>query len=870
MGTESNSALYLQARELHQKRQFSHARDAFTDLALRILKTNVTEGVDLPRLAASLEFHNRQYLARRIFQLYADPLGASISVADARKLALYTHKDPDSPVDERIEKSFEILRKYANLDKTDDPETLANAGGIHKFRWRVYGQHDDLEAAHRYYDRAYRQGMGDGYPAINAAYLLDLLAADRDDAAAAEQRQKAGGIREEIIATLADEAKKNSNYWLEVTLAEAHFGLGQFDLAKPYLAAAGKREDQPEWRLEATTRQLASLARILEKRKGEQKYDGDPWSVLATLLMPRMGNDRERAEAVVASLRNGKVGLALSGGGFRASLFHLGVLARFAELGILPSVEVISCVSGGSIVGTHYYLKLRKLLQREPEADLTGPGPFEQLIRELIDEFLRGVQSNIRVQSMAEITTSLKLAFFPRYSRSARLAELYEKNFYWPLDEDGDCPRVLGDLFIRPHGWDTANEANTFNPVLHNWRRQVKVPNLVLNTTSLNTGHSWQFTASFMGEPPARAGDSEIESNCRLRRLYHTQAPKSFSPVRIGQAVAASACVPGMFEPLLIHGLFENYSVRLVDGGVHDNQGLDSLLEQDCTVLLISDASGQLGTEKAPPGDLFRVMMRATNSILMARVRETEYKDLRRRRQSGLLQGLLFLHLRKDLGEPPVDWIECQDPTRDSKAKDPTSYGLPAQVQWALSQIRTDLDSFSDTEALALMYSGYCMATEEIAKHPEDFPVVATAPQRWRFFDIAADLESPDPKQAVLDRLKVAKNLAFKPWRLRPGLCSLLLLPVLALAGLLAWELSRWGVLQWIGAHALSLGLAAAGVITISAAIRKKCGGTIDQTLVGVLLCVLWPVFRLHLHIYDRVFRRDGRLSGPPSVASRQ
>src|SRR5450755_3324242 len=59
----------------------------------------------------------------------------------------------------------------------------------------------------------------------------------------------------------------------------------------------------------------------------------------------------------------GKVGLALSGGGFRASLFHIGVLARLAELDVLRRVEVLSCVSGGSIIGAHYYLQLRETLE---------------------------------------------------------------------------------------------------------------------------------------------------------------------------------------------------------------------------------------------------------------------------------------------------------------------------------------------------------------------------------------------------------------------------------------------------------------------------------------------------------------------------
>jgi NTE family protein len=44
------------------------------------------------------------------------------------------------------------------------------------------------------------------------------------------------------------------------------------------------------------------------------------------------------------------IGLALSGGGFRATLFHLGAIRRLHELGILPKLTTVSSVSGGSIL----------------------------------------------------------------------------------------------------------------------------------------------------------------------------------------------------------------------------------------------------------------------------------------------------------------------------------------------------------------------------------------------------------------------------------------------------------------------------------------------------------------------------------------
>ena len=46
-----------------------------------------------------------------------------------------------------------------------------------------------------------------------------------------------------------------------------------------------------------------------------------------------------------------RIGLALSGGGFRAAGFHLGVMTELQRLGILSKLDLISCVSGGSIAG---------------------------------------------------------------------------------------------------------------------------------------------------------------------------------------------------------------------------------------------------------------------------------------------------------------------------------------------------------------------------------------------------------------------------------------------------------------------------------------------------------------------------------------
>jgi predicted acylesterase/phospholipase RssA len=69
--------------------------------------------------------------------------------------------------------------------------------------------------------------------------------------------------------------------------------------------------------------------------------------------------------------------MSLSGGGFRATLFHLGVVAAFRQLGVLGEVGLISCVSGGSIIGAHLVLNWHRYLSADDEV-------FNQAARELV------------------------------------------------------------------------------------------------------------------------------------------------------------------------------------------------------------------------------------------------------------------------------------------------------------------------------------------------------------------------------------------------------------------------------------------------------------------------------------------------------
>src|SRR4051812_40045401 len=190
----------------------------------------------------------------------------------------------------------------------------------------------------------------------------------------------------------------------------------------------------PEWEYESTARQLAALARLQASAapSGTDMKETHAWRALKRFL--------RNHTAPVRSAFVGKIGLGLSGGGFRASLFHIGVLARLAEMDALRSVEVLSCVSGGSIIGAHYYLEVRKLLESKPDEQITKQD-YIDLVERVARDFLKGVQTNIRTLIAAEPWTNLKMIFgadtFPRkrifgpsYSRTMRAGELYESKIF--------------------------------------------------------------------------------------------------------------------------------------------------------------------------------------------------------------------------------------------------------------------------------------------------------------------------------------------------------------------------------------------------------------------------------------------------------
>ncbi len=742
------------AGKLREQHVVAPIAPMLTAVAKQALGAQSWEHAAQLKLAKILRDHQQFRYARRLLRALRDRRSGLHDERIRQQLALCTYKDIELPAMRRLEGALKILTDGRELADVKSAETQGIAGAIYKRMWELSARQSDLERARSCYERGFaiKKDGERWYAGINAAFVADQLAklAEAEEAlgygtpgAATQLRARATEIREEIVA----HHPRDGEEWTAETLGEAYFGLKLFGQANLHLTQAGK-EVKHLWQRETSAMQLAALARLRD-----DIADSDATAALQALVHDRDGALRRAG--------TGKVGLALSGGGYRASLFHLGVLARLAECDVLRRVEVLSCVSGGSIVGAFYYLKLRDRLQDKPDPDVKAID-YVRLVEEVAEDFMGSVRKNLRNRLYTNPLRDLTMAT-PWYSRTHRTAALLDKQFYAKLARKDAFSWCMTDLLIRPDG-----EPEGFSLRYENWLREAQVPMLVLNATTLNTGHSWQFTPTWMGEPPA-SGDEPVDATRRLRRIYFADGQTA---PELATAVGASACVPMLFVPVKLKGLYDGVDVELVDGGVHDNQGIASLVEQDCAVMLVSDASGLLGDRDDPKRNIASVAWRAQN-VLMSRVRGAQISELERRRRSGALRGFMMVHLKRGLPAPPRDPIHCAeryDPADDPLATAPgPDYGIDQSVQRALSELRTDLDRFSDHEAYSLMAAGYAMTKVELAASmPGMFPAVGELVEQasWPFAPALETLRDPRAAHALQPgMLKVVHRV--RAWRAR-------------------------------------------------------------------------------------------------------
>lgn len=871
-------------------------------------------------LAAELQRHFEYDLARRLLLTASDSkdmirpghindpaLAEQLTLA----LSLCTYKDHQLPPDDRFYLALELLDLLGlRSPACRNPEVLGQGGAIYKRKWESEGEVENLLIALDFYQAGWERNPGDdlGYCGINAAFIHDILAerarmltlrAGYDSGGQQRHRAAADSLRLQILEKLPPLLNTQQPcYWHLATLGEAAWGLRQWSVSANWFKAA-RACDPQEWQLETSVKQLIAIAQYQEIQLNVPHADesNGPWQVLQALAGPQI--------EPLLSANRGKIGLALSGGGFRAALYHLGVLARLAEVDALRGVEVISTVSGGSIVGAQYYLALQQLLESRPDGAITR-ADYVKLVSDLIPPFVAAVQKNLRVRAFTNLVDNFRM-FGAAFTRSNRIGELYDDYLFkqFPIPgqaQPGDAGRRSMDkLKIQP-----AAMPADFHPKFSNWRRSSKVPILLINTTSLNSGHNWHFTASWMGEPPGLIGE-QIDMNQRYRRLYYREAPTdALRQFPLAYAVAASAGVPALFNPIPIKDLYPDRKVQLVDGGVHDNQGVAGLLDEACSIILCSDASGQMDDQIKPATNMLGVFFRS-DGILQDRLREAQLKDLSMRVKSRSLQGLFYIHLKQDLQQPPLTWTGGVAPT-PVQLPSATSYGVDREIQQKLSEIRTDLDSFTDVEAYTLMASGYLTTAHQLEVLDKEFKRLNPG-QNWSGFDIQAPradqsvnttrwpfiamfevmrrppVGAADPQRDDLGvQLGVSRELFGKVWRLDKRLSY-----GGAVAGLLALCALGYQVKRhWGDSWSFELGVAqvvmalvgVAALITMPMLKYLRFRKAASSVMIKALLATLGAAAsHLHLLVFDPMFLRRGKLerllslkkksaAGPSSSAS--
>lgn len=290
----------------------------------------------------------------------------------------------------------------------------------------------------------------------------------------------------------------------------------------------------------------------------------------------RTQEDELKPAAAQPPLEEG-IGLCLSGGGFRATLFHLGVLLRLNELGLLRDrIACISSVSGGSITAGYLGLKWKELVWDENGMDPDFYG-------KVVDPVRQFCYQNVDVKAVVEG------GLLPIRDASDVVVAAYRDHLF-----EG---RTLQDLPDRPR--------------------------FVINATNVQSGALWRFTKRFMGD--WRVGTIPQPTVPMAEAVAASSAfPPFLSPLEM-------KLDPASFTPGTGHDLQRppfTEKVVLSDGGVYDNLGLEQVLKHHKT-LLVSDAGQKIGDEEHPHGDW------GQHTVRILGVVDNQVRSLRKRMLVG-------------------------------------------------------------------------------------------------------------------------------------------------------------------------------------------------------------------------------------------
>jgi NTE family protein len=261
------------------------------------------------------------------------------------------------------------------------------------------------------------------------------------------------------------------------------------------------------------------------------------------------------------------IALCLSGGGYRAMLFHVGALWRLNQLGYLSKLDRVSSVSGGSITAA-------TLAYHWGELAFDDDGVAQEYVRSVVGALRRLARETIDGASI------IGGIFTPGVSIGDKVAAAYRKHLF------GEATlQTLPDT-----------------------------PRFVINATNLQTGSLWRFSKPYMAD--FRVG---VYPNPDVQVAVAVGASSAFPPVLSPVRLDVD---PNGFSPEGRGDLYKPpYSSKLAlsDGGVYDNLGLETAWKRYKTIL-VSDGGGRMAPEPEVHGDWARQSLRV-NSVIDNQVR---------------------------------------------------------------------------------------------------------------------------------------------------------------------------------------------------------------------------------------------------------
>lgn len=309
------------------------------------------------------------------------------------------------------------------------------------------------------------------------------------------------------------------------------------------------------------------------------------------------------------------VGVAVSGGGSRSAYFMACAMEALSTVRIsknsqktyIDEIDYISSVSGGSLASTYYCLKQDTMKKIGKE--------------KFFEQFKAAMRKNFEVKALIKyfFGAHVLLDFFTYYDRGDLMASIWNNEFF--------RNKTFKDLALKEKRGG---------------------PSLIINGTNLNDGLKFifstineeEFNKSQYFEKIRRAGFIKHSTSSKyipFKTIGFKSINSDISQYPVSKAIVASAAVPNLLGPVTLRDYTsKNRLINIVDGGVYDNYGIESLMQLITQYLdkhpgrkakiIIIDGSGFFAEQKKH-SDEFNVADYSTRPLSISWLRTKNYME---------------------------------------------------------------------------------------------------------------------------------------------------------------------------------------------------------------------------------------------------